>query len=194
MKTLLAFIIISLSPFSLLGQQNDTNKPLSSNLSLTYDNTLLNHPLQFSKGFNLRFGKTIFSRINNHILAIGSFGLISTPEIDNRLLLGFGFEYQLAFLKRFEFSTGIQGNYVLNILSYEVYEYSDNGQLSNKGNLIHQFRPSIHSNLGFDFLQKKTYHLGLIFEIRFSKLNESYTKRFTEGFVPTLSLGIKIKF
>jgi hypothetical protein len=167
---------------------------LKHQISVSYDDTLLNHPLLFSKGLNTRYHRTLIQKKLHSLSALSSFGFVSTPNIDNRLIIGLGAEYSLYFLKRLSLASGLQSNYVLTILDYDIFEYNADGNLEKKGNLIHKFSPSMHLTLLADILRRDKINLALFLETRLTRLNESYKRKFLEGYVPTISIGLKSKF
>ncbi|HMO39318.1 MAG TPA: hypothetical protein PKC76_08900 [Saprospiraceae bacterium] len=167
---------------------------LKHQISMSYDNTVLNHPLLFSSGVNIRYGRALLQQNAHKVSALGSFGFIHTPDIDTRLLFGIGGEYSISFFKRFGFALGLQANYILTALGYDVFEYNAEGEWENQGNLLHQFSPSMHVSLGVDLLCKAKFNVGLFLEMRLMRLNESYEERFFEGYVPTFSIGLKSNF
>jgi hypothetical protein len=192
MKQLLLKSFLILLPF--LGTCQDNLAILKNQVSISYDNTLLNHPLLFSSGFNIRYGRILVQQTRHSITAVGSFGFINTPEIDNRLLFGVGGEYSVHFFKRFSFSVGLQANYILSVLDYDVFEYNSEGAWKNQGKLLHKFSPNSYFSLGGDFLHKQTYRIGAFLEASLMRLNKSYERKFLEGYVPTFSIGLKSNF
>lgn len=192
MKAFLFKFLFILLP--ILGNCQDGPALLKHQLSIGFDNTLLNHPLLFSPGLHGRYGRALFQHKMHKISAIGSFGLIHTRGIDKRLLFGAGGEYAVHFLKRLDVKIGLQANYLLTILNDDVFEYSPAGEWENNGNLLHQFAPSAHVSLGADLLQKNQFNVGIFFEMRATRLNESYQKKWMEGYVPTFSMGVKSNF
>ncbi|MFN4000393.1 hypothetical protein [Algoriphagus sp.] len=163
-------------------------------MSISFDNTVLNHPLLLSPGLNIRYNRTLLQQKVQSISVLGSFGLISTPQTDNRLVFGLGGEYAVHFLKRFSIATGIQANYVLTALKYDVFEYNSEGNWENRGNLLHNFSPGMHLSLQGDFVQRDLFKMGAFLELRMLRLNESYEKKWLQGYVPIFSIGIKSNF
>ena len=192
MKQLLLKSLLTLLP--LVGTCQESTALLKNQITISYDNTVLNHPLLFSSGLNIRYGRVLYQYTRHSVSAIGSFGFINTQEIDNRLLFGVGSEYSVHFFKRLSFSIGVQAHYILTVLDYDVFEYNSEGVWENQGNLLHKFSPNTYCSLGGDFLQKQTYRIGAFLEARLMRLNESYERKFLEGFVPTFSIGLKSNF
>ncbi len=197
MKIVLLKSLLLLLPIAASCQDSTNRQTLSllkNQISAGFDNTLLAHPLQLSRGLTVRYNRALIQHKIHSVSATGSFGFINTPEIDTRLVYGIGGEYAVHFLRRFSIASGLQANYVLSVLDYDLYEYNAVGTWENTGNLLHHFSPSIYISLRGDILQKTSFTIGAFLELRMTRLYESYAKRFMEGYVPTISLGLTSKF
>jgi hypothetical protein len=167
------------------------NKFPKQYISLQGGLTLLEAPVIFYPNIGISYSKTLLGK-GVHQLAINpQFQFISLPTIENKFLLSANAEYKLQTKWRLEINVFVGLNYQLRRFAYDRYEFKD-GKLENVGNLKHQIGPTFGSHLGYKILRRKTFSLSPYLGFSLTKLRNSYTNTFTEGFVPTALLGFKL--
>ena len=167
------------------------NKFPKQYISLQGGLTLLEAPVIFYPNIGISYSKTLLGK-GVHQLAINpQFQFISLPTIENKFLLSANAEYKLQTKWRLEINVFVGLNYQLRRFEYDRYEFKD-GKLKNVGNLKHQIGPTFGSHLGYKILRRKTFSLSPYLGFSLTKLRNSYTNSFTEGFVPSAFLGLKL--
>jgi hypothetical protein len=153
--------------------------------------TLLEAPVIFYPNIGISYSKTLLGK-GIHQLAINpQVQLISIPTIESKFLLSANAEYKLQTKWRLEVNVFVGLNYQLRRFAYDRYEFKD-GELENVGNLKHQIGPTLGSHLGYKILRRKNFSLSPYIGVSLTKLRNSYTNSFTEGFVPTAFFGLKL--
>ncbi len=195
MNIIVVFCIF-ISAVSVVGAQKLPSAPASfrHQTSVSYDKTLLNHPLLFSDGLTARYRRSLKKRAQHDLGIITSVGWVTTKDVDDRVILGAGGEYSLRVFRRIDCSVGIQAQYILTVLDYDLYEYTSQGAWENRGSLLHKFSPGAHCSLAGNVIRQPEFCVGVFLEVRMTRFLESYDKNFFEGYVPTLAFGLKTKF
>lgn len=173
--------------------QTETTRPIHQ-VSAAYEQTLLNHPLLFSPGFNLRYNRQLIQKRWYKLSAVGSGTLVHTKNIDNRMVFGLGTDFCVTFFSRFRFVTGVRANYLLTVLAYDRYEYNARGDWENKGRLLQKFSPGAEVRFEADLWQMRASTIGVFLGVRMTRFNESYRGKIFEGYVPTVSAGVQSNF
>lgn len=163
----------------------------SQYISLQGGLTLLEAPVVFYPNIGISYSKTLLGK-GVHQLAINpQFQFISLPTIESKFLLSANAEYKLQTKWRLEINVFVGLNYQLRRFAYDRYEFKD-GKLENVGNLRHQVGPTLGTHLGYKILRRKNYSISPYLGFSLTKLRNSYTNSFTEGFVPSAFLGLKL--
>jgi hypothetical protein len=152
--------------------------------------TLLEAPVVFYPNVGINYSKTIWGK-KTHQLAINpQFQFITIPKIEQKFLLAATAEYKFQPKWRFEASVFAGVNYQLRKFNYDRLAFQ-NGNLENIGSVKHQVGPVLGFHLGYKIFRKNAYSISPYFGFSLTKLRDSYTNTFTDGFVPTAFLGIK---
>ena len=138
----------------------------------------------------ISYSRTLIGKGVNQLAINPQFQLIRLPDVENKFLMSINLEYKLQTKWRLETNIYIGINYQLRRLAYDRYEYKD-GSLKNIGNLRHQVGPTLGLQLGYKAFSRKAFSLSPFLGFSLTKLRNSYTHTFTDGFVPTAFLGLK---
>jgi hypothetical protein len=152
--------------------------------------TLLEAPAVFYPDIGISYSRTFMGKGVHQLSLHPQFHLITLPAIEKKFLLSANAEYKLQTNWCLEANFFVGLNYQLRKLAYDRYEYKQ-GKLENIGSVIHQFGPTFGSHLGYKILARRTFSLSPYIGISLTKLRNSYTHTFTEGFIPSAFFGLK---
>jgi hypothetical protein len=153
--------------------------------------TLLEAPVVFYPNIGVSYSKTFYGKGIHQLAFHPQFQFITLPSIEQKFLFSGNLEYKFQPKWRFEAGLFAGINYQLRKSEYDRYEYQEN-QLENIGKIRHQAGPILGVQLGYKLFKRTNFSLSPNLGFSLTKLRNSYTHKLSEGYVPTLSLGIKL--
>jgi hypothetical protein len=188
---MMVFSLINLT--QVLSQTNGENSkyPPQQYYSIQAGLTLLEAPIVFYPNIGLSYSKTFYGNRDHQLAFNPQFQFITLPSIEHKYLLSGNLEYKFQPKWRFEVNVFAGINYQLRKNLYDRYEYKNN-QLENVGKIRHQIGPTLGLQLGYKIFRRTNFSISPNLGFSLTKLRKSYINKWNEGFVPTLSFGIKL--
>lgn len=185
----LIFTIILFCESKAQDKVNDRTSFHSRSFEIQGGLTLLENPFVLCPTVSLSYSKTILGRNRHQLAILPQFGVIFLPDIERKYLLSTSLQYKYISKKRFEANTFLGVNYQIRRLAYDRYQFEDN-VLKNKGKSLHQFGPTLGTNIGYKVIKKTDFSITPFLGISLTKLNKNYQPNLFVGYKPSLTFGL----
>lgn len=175
-----------------------TNAPQESDKTTTIGVFLDTYIIDLYDGYDV--GGTVsyakdFYNSGKHSFAYNpSLGFFNSIDTENRYIVGLGAQYRIDFTKRSSLRVNLGVNYILTKFLYDRFEYNAQNEPIEQKSLKSNFGPSIGLQYSYDVFRIKSASFAPVLGYKLIGLEGGNYTRLTEGFSPSISLGILCKF
>lgn len=177
------------------AQTNDAiNSKKTTTISTFLDVYLIDLYDGLDVGSTISYTRDFYSKGKHYFAYNPSLGFFNSINTENRYILGLGAQYRLELTKRSNIRVNLGVNYILTKFLYDRYEYNAQNEQVEQKSLKSNFGPSIGLQYSYDVFRIKSVAIAPIVGYKLTKLEGGNYSKITEGFSPSISLGIICKF